>query len=658
LLLAASAVLIFAAGWFTAHGWKTSAFAASSLKPTPVAANAKSAAAAAAQQNAAHVSNQTTLADILAETDPFVRTSRLYAFLATLDAPAIRALLKQDFKTLSDPDRWQVMQTLMQRLAEVDPLGVFDELNQKDNSFRLQTLPDVIAVLAGQNPQKILALINHLPPGTETSVLLVGVFATWAARDPVAAAAAAQNLPPSPARDGIFTKIAAAWAAQDPAATLAWINSLPPNLARTTALNSALSAISAADPQAATAYLDATTSPQQRAAFIQTIATDWAKQDPAAALAWIDQNTTGPAHDNAVLNAVQQAVSQDAAHAAAFLARLPANLTGDQIEQLTDAWSEDNPQLALNWLQSLPPSTSADYRQEGMSMALQTWSAADPVAAAAYLSNLASGNISSKNLAELVADPAAHWSQIDPAAAFAWGQQLPDGPARVSALGSILSTLSTSDPQTAWDYAQQLPDGDTRDQITALVVEKWSDQDAAQTAAIFASLPPGKAADDAAHQIAGAWAEQNPVAASAWVNTLPQGATRDGAITSLVEVLGWTDPQSTFTWASSASDPATQFDLVNKALEFWAAKDPAAAASAAQTYEQSANLTTKQISQLNESAKPLTRGSNLMHTSFGSNPASTPAYSGGLSDTSDGSISSGGSPGGAMITTISGIPEY
>jgi hypothetical protein len=652
--IAAALALGFLAGRFLApHGSLRLLLSAPSAAASAPTTNPKSPAAKL-------FPNATTLAAILAEPDAFRRTSDLYAFAATLDIPALRALLGPASHLKLLPNFYDAQNALLQRLADLDPLAALNIPGVDKNG----ALTAALTALAVTDPAKALAVLRA-QQGAGTSFLYTQLFSTWAQRDPAAAAAAALALPGGQLRANALKGVVSGWVVQDPAAALAWANALPSGSTRTGTVGAVLIALAAQDPAAAVSYLGSTTSPQQHDAFVQTIAESWARQDPAAAFAWIDQSFTGAQHDALAMTILKQAAAAGVADSA-ILAKIPTTPSFDQnVAELVTYWQIQDPQAALAWLQTLPAPTDADgirARNSAYTTIVNQMCSSDPAGAAALLQSLPpsppvsdSGMNFGPNMS--YASVAANWAQNDPAAAFAWIQQLPDGPARESAVDSLISTLAASDPKAAADYALQLPPGDSRTESLTAVIKGWSAQDPAQAATLLSDLPEGKPLDRASAGLATTWAQQDPAAAAQWVNTLSDGSARDGAVKSLVTAEFSADPSSAFTWASSVSDPTAQFNLVKNVVQQWAAKDPAAATTAAQNYEQSAGLTDQQSASLAAALQHPGEGISLSPSPFNSGWEAS-GMTNSMSSLSHGlggfSSSSTTTSKGVVITTLSG----
>ena len=156
-----------------------------------------------------------------------------------------------------------------------------------------------------------------------------------------------------------------------------------------------------------------------------------------------------------------------------------------------------------------------------ISLFVGRWAELDPQAAIAYAQTH-----SGRHGAKLGASPArsAAGRNTIRAAATAWAQQLPAGPARDQAMQTIVSTLADKDPQAALTFLQNLPAGRNRQSLYWPIFSHWTMTDPVAAAERALQIPAGANRDTALQVVGSNWANQDPEAAFAWANTLPPGA--------------------------------------------------------------------------------------------------------------------------------------
>ncbi|MGA2052502.1 MAG: hypothetical protein ABSH19_04240, partial [Opitutales bacterium] len=478
-----------------AFGWIFSVWIARRAATAGPGADGQSSSVKSAAQSASDFSQaKALLSHALKMTG--LRNERSYLNLITsLDAATVQALLS-DLIAHPKSDDSGAMYDLIVRWAELDPkaaLAWTQNLHDLDN--RRNGMAQVLKTWSGQNPADALAALRALPSGLQVDpptwigqkgfshTLYTDLFSTWAASDPAAAAAGALNLPPSASRNASLAAVADAWAQQDPAAALAWAQSLPDGAAHDGAFSAAVLAMSELDPQAAAALAATLGNVDSRDDLLRQIARDWAVEDPTAALAWAQNSLTGSAQTSALQAAFMDLSYEDPASAAAYLTQLPPSLSNSFPETfiLANSWASTDSQAALNWALSLPDTGGniadawGNMRQLTLSVVLFSWSNSDPVAAAAYVSNLTSD----PDFAKLATTVAREWGNDDPQATLAWAQSLPAGDAQNTVIASAVGSLARLDPQAALTDAQQLT-GASRDQAVGSVISIWAAQQPSQ----------------------------------------------------------------------------------------------------------------------------------------------------------------------------------
>jgi hypothetical protein len=252
------------------------------------------------------------------------------------------------------------------------------------------------------------------------------------------------------------------------------------------------------------------------------------------------------------------------------------------MNSIAENWGLQDLPAALGWLQGLyttgPTSGQRSAMLELRAM-VNNLSNDDPDAAATYALSLADSD--PKLSINLLGTVATNRVAVDPAAALAWAQSLPDDGSREGTTRQVIIETSNTDPTQAWNMLQQLPPSPTGNDVAA-VIGRWSAMDPTAAAAALSATPTGLTNANAVGNLTQNWFKQDPAAASEFVNTLPEGDSRDAAITQLVSVEGKNNLPGAFTWATSMTNTDERMTQLKSVVTQWGARDIGAATTAVQ----------------------------------------------------------------------------
>jgi|GEM_PF-1718694 len=570
--------------------------------------------------------NLNTLKSILALKDPLDMMLRLTTLVRGLDAASIRPLLDYLVQTsnagrsagLNNSPGELALSMLVDRLVKLAPqvalqwaaavpnrLGhnalvaiVFaDWANANpaqalaeagditDPRLKQQVIGQIVQSMIVSDPQGALAALAKMPLNATYTAALGEAFAAWAAQDPKAAMAAAMALPADRNRTAALQSVMQGWAAADPQGLLAWAGPLADGVTRNQAITLALSTLSRQDPQQALDFVASVANVPTRNTLTIKVVSDWALDDPQAASAWALANMNGDALKQAETAVMDPLSKLDPQAAVDLLGKMIAG-GGNRINsvtQISQNWAELDPQADLNWLRFLDDASgngTVSAVKSGLEVnAITAWARNDPDAAMAYVSDLGTGY---SQYSKLLAAIGSARAALDPAAATAWLQTLPDDATRAVALDSVATQLIKTDPEQAFALAQTMEPGPTQTTIFGKVIGTWSASDPVAAAASLGNLPPGPALVSATQSVAANWIQADPAAAGQWINTLPTGEARDGAAKEVVKALTSTDVSSAFTWAMSISDVTVRTQQARGVVQVWGRANPTAAAAAVQ----------------------------------------------------------------------------
>jgi hypothetical protein len=184
---------------------------------------------------------------------------------------------------------------------------------------------------------------------------------------------------------------------------------------------------------------------------------------------------TSPGQREAALEQISRSISRsDIPRALAYLATRQG-MDGPEnplFKQLSSKWAENDPNAALNWVNSLSdPAT----QKEALLGVLTGWSHVSPKDAAAYASQLPPGNLQEDAVLKVVNE----WSFRDPAAAASWVSKFPEGNLRDKAAGPVIFWGQGQCPATIADMLDTMGNAELKKEHFETVAVVWMNRDPA-----------------------------------------------------------------------------------------------------------------------------------------------------------------------------------
>ena len=219
-------------------------------------------------------------------------------------------------------------------------------------------------------------------------------------------------------------------------------------------MNSAIQSWAQSDPAAAAARAAGLSDADQRTAAFRTIAGAWGPRDERAALSWAE-SLDGKDRSAALGALVQNSLQSNPDQAQQLFQKFSSSLDADAAvssetrgvaRNLASTLTENNPQQALAWAQTLAAGPLRD---------------------------------------EAVAGIAQKWASYDAVATSEWLGTLPAGEGRDLAAANLVSTIARDDPESAWVWATSIDDAAKRREAAARTLEAWKaygQRDAARAA--------------------------------------------------------------------------------------------------------------------------------------------------------------------------------
>lgn len=391
--------------------------------------------------------------------------------------------------------------------AEIDPEAVFSYLETLRGGVWPAAHPATAALretglysslvqqIAGSDPQRLLALVEHLPPEMKTAAERAGLLAL-AATDPLDALARLDTLPIGQERSSLLANVAQAYGRQDPTAAVAWARSLSPP--SEDALRGVINGIAVEDPayaveialaQPANPLSDSLIfsaissaaltgilggGDRERSvqmlnrlverddprlnAVVSSVASMWTQVDVETALPWIRANAHRLEAGSFMMLGRSIAASQPAA-ARQMLETLDGPQRSSMIQGIAAGLAERSVDDALAFLE---PYSQDPQFSSAFSLAISQGAQRDPEAAARAL-----GRLPPAQAAGATVSVANAWAQRDPVAAARWVEQLADAAAQSTAVGVVGTQWAARDAEAASQWARSLPSGALRDTALA-----------------------------------------------------------------------------------------------------------------------------------------------------------------------------------------------
>lgn len=252
-------------------------------------------------------------------------------------------------------------------------------------------------------------------------------------------------------------------------------------------------------------------------------------------------------------------------------------------------WAGANPQEAIKWFQSLnmendsrfddllkdrkvPVEELRNHLLDGLVGGLAD---ADPHLASEFV--LALNKEGNKHSHRLIHTVIGSVLRGDPSDAIAWGESLPEGDMRNSALGRIAGHLAGQNLEEAVEWAANYADKPEGGRIVQEVVGRWAHRKPEEALQWVESLPEGAGKERGLHSTFSAWAGRNPEEAGNYIHQMSKSPERDSAISGYALRVMHEDPARGVEWASSISDPSNRERTLIRAAQHYMHRDRGAA---------------------------------------------------------------------------------
>jgi hypothetical protein len=268
---------------------------------------------------------------------------------------------------------------------------------------------------AESDPKAAIAWANQQTDPEIKEWILDGVIPFMAKTDLQGAFAYVQSLPPGDSQDRLISQAFSMAANHDNLqGALAMMQSLPEGRTKDSALMGISRGMSYTDLQAAMDMASGIGDTGMRTQREQEIVAKWSRKDPDAAIQWVQSLPVGQAKDLAAQGISQGMSLKDPQTAMAMASGIGDTGIRNQAEQYVVAvWSTEDPDAAIQWMQSLPLGQAKDSALMGI------WGGmfmTDPQTAMDMASGIGDSNLRTSTQSY----QASYWLLKDPAAATQW----------------------------------------------------------------------------------------------------------------------------------------------------------------------------------------------------------------------------------------------
>lgn len=176
-------------------------------------------------------------------------------------------------------------------------------------------------------------------------------------------------------------------------------------------------------------------------------------------------------------------------------------------------WAAAEPEACLTWLQTLPQEISSSLGTEIAGSLME----GNPELAVRFLDELPPAPLTD----EMLRQAAMEMATRDPDRALDWATRQPDEANRDLLLSAVHLVMAATDPRRAAAETQAISSSSIRNKVLVEICQRWAQQDRAKAAEFVRSLPV-EAAVPAAIQIASAWPDNDLGGCVSWIGTLPE----------------------------------------------------------------------------------------------------------------------------------------
>lgn len=309
----------------------------------------------------------------------------------------------------------------------------------------------------------------------------------------------------------------------------------------------------------------------------------WGEQDPSAALEWM---LAHPAPDGSgesrVDSLMAELTRQDPAAAIARWDAVSTEQQGKWLPTLTREWAIQDPAAASRWAEQ---QWRRGHGIVGLVRGAESWIRTDAAGAAAFIKEVLPTVGQPSDRQELVQ----LWVTAEPSAALGALSEVVPAHGRDAVLSRLLPMAVAADPASAVAAVSGIRDPVLRGQTISNIGLQWSFRDPANALNWAVSLPPGSEQTAAIRSIYQVWSATQFNGARASLERL-NSLQRDQALVGIIHERMNTSATQAADLGLLVSDFQTRSELLDSVFQRWGRSNPAAAASWLETSRIPANL--------------------------------------------------------------------
>lgn len=324
-------------------------------------------------------------------------------------------------------------------------------------------------------------------------------------------------------------------------------------------------------------------------------------KDGFGALVWASAEFTGDLRKTAIGQALKILIQSDPQIAVTYLESMPPGASRSQASaDIFSAWGGHDPRAAISYATELQ---SSDERASALSYVVSAWARANPREAVGWLESVQESELKTT----LIREAADGWYSTAPEDAVSWVSKIAEVPFRESILDQFAEierntircgefdpsqpandewkrkSVSEMTDVDLYDWASQETEkflsfvenapADTDLKPLALpAVVAMAENDGIATAFKFAKAFPGKARPEAMRVATIMWAGEDPSSAAAQLLPMEPGV-RQPLSTALVDRWSRDDPAAAASWVGSL-ELSEQTPLIVPIFQIWSDQDP------------------------------------------------------------------------------------
>ena len=243
--------------------------------------------------------------------------------------------------------------------------------------------------------------------------------------------------------------------------------------------------------------------------------------------------------------------------------------------QLLAGWASEDLSAAMSYLIAAEKSEEEHFKMtKGLVNGLIAF---DIDLATKYLTELSHGGFGKEAIGYLNIAARQQVQRLGVDRALAWGDDLPDGELKASALNTVIKNYAKEDALAASEFAEKFASNDWAAAIVSRVAEDWAEEDSLASVTWLESLPQGAGRSKASYTAFREWVRRDSNAASVYISEMEASPARDHAAWALSDTISRHDPEAAVKWANEIVDPQLHRRVVRPAVQYWLQSDRDAA---------------------------------------------------------------------------------